>query len=460
MYSLRRTLAVRFSLTIFVALLFIALWAYLGTRRVLRQELDNDLSAALELESAPLIIGRPLSVQHGYWALPDFIEHVNRFVVIRDSAGQVIGTNTPLARDLPLEPEVFAAARGGARAWTTGQWHGRRIRTAYGPPPDGAPGRVAAIQVAAFLEPHDAASRRVLFVMLGTVLLGTVATALGAGWLAGSAVAPVEAITAQANAVKPGTTGQRITAHADVLEYHGLIQVLNEMLERLDRGLDLERRIIADVGHDLRTPLTAMRGELEIALRSERNAATYRSVLVSMFEEVERLSSISEALVLLARLEAGELIPERNLVDVGELVQGAVSRAKSRADGRQITLRGAEDEVRARVDDNMLSVVIDHLLDNALQHTPTGTRIEVGLETGDATLAITVDDDGPGIPDRDLPHIFERLYRADAARSRSTGAGLGLTIAAAITNAHGGSIRAERSALGGLRIVLELPRNV
>lgn len=459
MYSLRRTLAVRFSLTIFVALLFIALWAYLGTRRVLRQELDNDLSAALELESAPLIIGRPLSVQHGYWALPEFIEHVNRFVVIRDSTGAIIGSNTPLARDLPLNSEAFAAALSGARAWTTGRWHSRSIRSAYGPPPEGTPARVAAIQVSAFLGPHDAASRRVLFVMLGTVLLGTVATALGAGWLASSAVAPVEAITAQAGAVKPGTTGQRITAHADVLEYHGLIEVLNRMLERLDRGLDLERRIIADVGHDLRTPLTAMRGELEIALRTERNAATYRSVLESMLEEVERLSSISEALVLLARLEAGELIPEKHPVNIGTLLEDAVGKAKSRADGREITLRGTENEIRALVDDDMLSVVMDHLLDNALQHTPAGTRIEVGLDRHDATLAITVDDDGPGIPDGDLPHIFERLYRADAARSRSTGAGLGLTIAAAIANAHEGSIRAERSPLGGLRVVLELPLN-
>jgi heavy metal sensor kinase len=460
MYSLRRTLAVRFSLTIFVALLLIALWAYIGTQRVLRLELDRALAATLELETTLLSAGPPAQIEHGGDELRHFADAVYRFVVLRDLNGTVVGSNTSLANDLPIDQSRIARAHNGERQWVTATWRGTRVRSVLGPAPPNAPAEVAVVQVAASLEPHGSAARQMLFLMLGTVLLGTVATALGAGWLAGSVVAPVQAITEQASAVTPGTVGHRITAHADVIEYHGLIEVLNEMLDRLDRGLESGRRIIADVGHDLRTPLTAMRGEIEIALRSTRDADTYRAVLESVLEEVDRLSSISEALVLLARLEAGQLTPDRSITDVGALVRRAVERAQGRADGRHIVFSGTQRNITANVDDNMLVLLIDHLLDNAVQHTPSGTRVNVALRAERSAVTITVEDDGPGIPDDVLLHIFERFYRVDSARSRSTGAGLGLTIASAIAEVHGGTIRAERSPLGGLKITLKLPANL
>lgn len=449
----------RFSLTIFVALLFIALWAHLGARRVLRVELDRRLAGAYELESAMLARGQTLPIQPGSHTLDGFIEAVNVFVVVRNAQGAIMEVNTPLARDLPTVPPSFAQAARGETVWITHDWHGLPVRSLFGPAPTGSRPEQVVMQVSASLAPLDAASWDVLFLMLGTVLLGTVATAFGAAWLASRAVEPVEEIATQARAIAPGSLGSRITAHANVQEFHSLIRVLNRMLERLDRGLESERRIIRDVGHDIRTPLTAMRGEVEVALRGNRDAVTYQRVLKSVLEEIDHLSSISEGLILLARIEADELTPERYATDMNTLAEHAVLRARTRSDGRALALHPGDGDVTAAVDPRMISVVLDHLLDNAVKHTPPGTRVEVSVDPGTDAVTVAVEDDGPGIREQDLQHIFERFYRTDSARTRSqSGAGLGLTIAAAIVEAHGGRIAATPAPTRGLRVALSLPR--
>lgn len=460
MYSLRRTLAVRFSLTIFLALLMIALWAYLGAQRILRDELDRGLAAAAQLESAVLAAGLPIPTHPGPPDAASFVAQVNSFVAVRDTSGSILETNTALALSLPLDGQSFQRARAGQQVWATQEWRGEEIRALYSPAPNGSHPNRAVVQVAASLGPLAAARRQVLFLMLGTVLLGTVATAIGAGWLAGSVVAPVDEITQQASSITAGRTGQRITAHADVEEFHGLTEVLNRMLGRVDRALAAERRIIADVGHDLRTPITAIRGQLEIALRGEREATTYRALLRSILEDVDRLASISEALVLLARIEAGELRPERRPTNVGDLLRQAVARVQGFAGDHAIRLADANGDVRAAVDERMIGTVVDHLLDNAVRHTPAGTQIDVSTWADATHVTVVVEDNGPGIAPDLMPHVFERFYRTDLARTPCAGggAGLGLSIAAAIAQAHGGTIDAGRGDRGGLKMTLRLPR--
>ncbi len=459
MRSLRRALAVRFSLTIFLALLLISLWAFLGTHYSLSRQLDESLKSALQLEAASLAAGLPVVFQPGSRDMDVFVRQVNRFIAIRDSTGNALSVNTALALNLPVDRQSFGQARAREQVLTTQSWETHRIRSIYSPVPEGSVTGAAVIQVAASLEPLGEVERRIFFLMLGTVLLGTAATMVGASWLARGAVAPLAAVTAQAEAIEPGVVGSRITAHADVAEFKGLVGVLNRMLDRLEGAYEQQRRIIADLGRDLRTPLTAMQGEVEVALRSERSTEEYRAVLESCLEEVEHLSSIGDSLVLLARIEAGELQPQLAPVDIASLVSDAVNRVRSRAEGRTLTVQGEDlADAMVSVDARMISLVLDHLLHNAVQHTPAGTQVVVTMSSHASQIQIAVDDDGPGIADELLPHLFERLYRTDEARTRSTGAGLGLTIAAAIVDAHDGSIAATRSKRGGLQLVIELPR--
>lgn len=457
MQSLRRTLSVRFSFTMFSALFVIALWAFLGARRILRLELDHGIAAAAHIESSVLAAGHALPHQTSHTDPVTFRHEVNRFVVVRDPTGLALEVNTPFATDLPFDSAALAGTGNGGGRWSTITVHGEQFRSVYLDVAHDLPGDSRVIQVAASLSPLEAAARQVFLLMLGTVTLGTVATTLGAGWLSRSTIGPVAEIAAQAEAIAPGATGQRITAHAQVEEFNGLVTVLNNMLERLDRGLLAQRRIIADVGHDLRTPITAMQGEVEVALRHPRSPEQYQTTLRSLLEEVNHLGTISDTLLLLARIEAGELAPRPKDTDVADLVDRAVRRVRQRVTDHSITCDADGDAGSAPMDGSMIGLVLDHLLDNAVRHTPPDTGIQVGIAGEPDAVRVTIADAGPGVPPDALPHLFERFYRGDSARGRG-GAGLGLTVAAAIVGAHGGSITADQVAPSGLAVTVRLPR--
>lgn len=457
MYSLRRTLSVRFSATLFIALLLIATWAFLGGRQLLREQLDRDLHAAAQLELTFLRAGFPLHPHPDPLPWDDFVQQVNRFVVARDAAGTIIATNTRLASELPLDSSAFASASDGAVVWTTQSWLGDRVRSLYIPATTPRPDGPTVVQVAASYAPLDRTRTELLLVMLGTVLLGTLVTSLGARWLADSSVEPVLAITAQAEEIQPALSGQRITAHADVQELAGLVAVINRMIGRLETAIESQRRMIADAGHDLRTPLTAMQGEIEVILRHPRDPDTYQRTLHSILEEVQHLAALSNSLVLLGRLDTRDLRPELQELDLRSLVKGAVQRATGRGAHHHFDLVAGLD-VPAVGDAQMLALVCDHLFDNAIKHTPDGTTVTIALDADSDRWVLSVIDDGPGVSDEVLPTLFQRLVRGDEARSRG-GAGLGLSISAAIIDAHGGSIAAERAAGGGLAFRLSVPRH-
>jgi signal transduction histidine kinase len=454
-FSLARTLAVRFALTMVVGLVAIALWVCAGVNRVLHEQLDRSLSTTYELQSGALTL-------HGNIVpLPAveerrFVEEINRLVVGRDSSGRIVQVNAESARDLPPDPTAFGQALEGRRTVVNGTWRGREVRTLYGPAPAGTR-PVAVLEIAAFLAPVEAARRQVLLRMTVIALLGALASLVGAAWLARSALEPVETIARQAGAIHGGRTGQRITAHADVLELHGLIEVLNAMLGRLERSYEWHREIIRDLGHDLRTPLATMRATAEMALWTERRPDQYRAALASTLEEIDRLTLISDALSLLAKLESGDLKPVLATADVRTVAGQAVDRARERVGGHDIRFTPPAEPLPATLDARLLGMVLDQLLDNARRHTPPGTRVDVTLAAQDSQVRLTVEDEGPGVPQEMIGRLFNHFYRVDPARGRQSGLGLGLTLAASIVDLHGGCITAERRSPQGLRVRIDLP---
>jgi len=439
-----------------LALLVIALWAYLGMRRTLTDQLDRSLHSSFQLQSLAIadngrILGRPAAMTE-----ERFVREINRLIVVRDSTGRIVQASTDLALDLALDPARFRRALAGERAAGSGRWRGKAVRSFVGPAPAAAsPARV--LEVAAALGPLDAASRTVLYLMIATGLLGALASLVGAGWLARSALTPVQEITTQAQGIQGGASGQRITAHADVTELQGLVEVLNQMVGRLERSYEWHRRIVRDLSHDLRTPIATMRAEVEVALGSERKPDEYRRVLASTLEEIERLVLIGDALSLLARLESGELAPTPRTTDIRLLVSEAVDGARARPGGHNVRFVRPPTALPAQVDAHLLGMVLDQLLDNARRHTPPGTPVEVAAVARGGGVTLTVEDHGPGVPEQMIPHLFDRFYRGDSARGRHAGLGLGLTLAAAIVEMHHGRIEAGRATAGGLRIRIEIP---
>jgi signal transduction histidine kinase len=315
-------------------------------------------------------------------------------------------------------------------------------------------------QLARLSDPVAAASLETLRLQLAAiVLLGTLATAIGAGWLAASSVAPVHTIAAQARGITGEVAGQRITVYANVSEFQGLIQVLNAMVTRLERASRWHRRIVRDLGHDLRTPIAAMRAAAEVALWKERSPAEYRDILASMLEEIDRLTLISDALVLLGRLQAGEVTLRLVELDMRKLAGDAVAQMQDGIGAHKVTLVESAGEVSIKADARLMRMVLEQLLDNARRYTPSGSCIDVLVQTSGSDALITVADNGPGVPDDVLPHLFEPFYRSDQARGRDGGPGLGLTATGSIVALHGGTVRATRGSEGGLQVTVSIPRS-
>jgi signal transduction histidine kinase len=280
--------------------------------------------------------------------------------------------------------------------------------------------------------------------LLGIVLVGTGATFTGAWRLAGSAVQPVREITKQATRIAAGTLDQRISAHADTEEYRGLVAVLNSMLQRLDGAFRAQRRFTWDVSHELRTPLTALRGEIEVALRAERTPREYQRVFHSALEEIERLTTMTEELLLISRAEAGMITLQREPTDVNVLVDASLKRYGGEIAAKQLVVEQppASDGGQPLLDRELMQQLIDELVENAVKYSEPSGPIRIAIARRTEGLRLTVENSAPGVAMLELPHIFEPFYRADTARSRGTGTGLGLAVAAAVARLHGGEIRA------------------
>lgn len=298
--------------------------------------------------------------------------------------------------------------------------------------------------------------------LLGVVALATAATLVGAWWLAGTAVRPVLEITEQAERVEVGTLNQQILADAETDEFRGLVAVLNRMLQRLHQAFRNQRRLTADVSHELRSPLTALRGEIEVALRAERAPRDYQRVLHSALEEIDQLIDLSDELLLITRAEARLLRPDQKPTDLNALVDRTLNTFASTVEERHLTIerRFTPESRTLSLDSTLFARVSHHLLDNAVKFTPPGGRIRVTTAADGLTSPrLVIEDSGPGIPAEHLPHVFEPFYRADEARSRGTGHGLGLALAAALVRLHGGAIHASNLGgdTSGARIEVVLP---
>jgi signal transduction histidine kinase len=452
--SLRRTLSVRFSGTMLVALAGIAAWTYFGIRRTMYRQLDDSLQNTATLQ-VDLVSSLGSLAPHSGLDNPERFVRTNRVVSLRDSSGRVMVQNANLGRALALDTRAFEAARRGQPAYADEAWGDDRMRSLYAPAP--SRGGAAVLEITTSTAPLERDLDLLALQMLATVLLASLATFIGADWLAARSLEPLQEVLRQARAITGRREGERITADQHVRECQTLVAVLNDMLERLERAHTWHQRIMRDLGHDLRTPITAMRASVEVALWSDRKPDEYRRVLAGTIEEIERLTLISDALVLLGRFEFGDLAADRSPVDLRSIAADAMARVQQRPVDHVFVLARPHVAVPVLADHRLIGSALDQLLDNTIQHTPPGTTIHVSVDVGESTGDLIVEDNGPGVPDDVLAHIFERFYRGDAARGRGAGPGLGLTLVAAIVSQHQGTIRAERSESGGLRVRIQMP---
>jgi len=433
----------------------------------LREALDRQIEASiLNVASiqAASVTDSPGGEMHFHeWNLtPEeaaSLRDLNRYAEVWDESGHSLLRSQFLTRDLPLDTAALAKAAAGELAWTEDHLGETAIRALYYPLGRLGPSHARhVLEVAAPLSTRNRTLETAALFLAGIVLTVSAGTFLGSWWLAGRAVRPVRDITREAEAIEAGTLGRRIDAHADTREYERLVDVLNRMLERLDAAFEVQRRFTSDASHELRSPITALRGELELALRRERDPEEYRRVLESALEEAERLSFLAEDLLTLARSDAGAIEPRLRRVDLTRTLEEMVSRHRPRAEEKSLRLEATiEPGMGGLCDPDLLDRLLSNLLENALKFTMPGGRVEVSARGDGEDLVLEVADTGPGIREEDLPRIFDRFYRADAARTSTEGTGLGLSIVRTTSAAHGGEVTAGNRQEGGAVFRVRLP---
>ncbi len=286
------------------------------------------------------------------------------------------------------------------------------------------------------------------------------AVSLAGGWfLAGRALAPIARISATAGRMSSGDWSARVPIDRTESELGQLAAVLNDAFDRLQDTLERQRRFTADASHELRTPLAALSAEVEWALTCERTNSQYRDSLETAWRAAGRMRAVVEALLTLARADAGELSLRAVPIAFSSIVHDVVSAHDAAARARGVVVRHTGEDPKVVGDVELLRTAVGNLIANAIAYNRDGGQVTVTLADDAAGVRLDVADTGLGIPAEDLPRIFERFYRADKARARREGgAGLGLALTKWIAEAHGGHLTCA-SVLGeGTVFTLRLPR--
>lgn len=283
---------------------------------------------------------------------------------------------------------------------------------------------------------------------------------IGGFILAKKSLAPVVAMSNQAERISARNLHERLSVGNKSDELGHLARVFNDLLARLDRSFESMREFMADASHELRTPLSIIRGEADVALSQDRDAIEYKESLAIVQDESKRLSRIVDDMLALARADAEERPLEIEEFYLNDLVEECCKSASVLAvrEGVSLALDPTPD-IAFRGDEVLVRRMFLNLLDNAIKYTPSGGSISVRLVAEAANVKIIVSDTGIGIPADSAPHIFKRFYRVDKARSRvDGGSGLGLAIARWVAEAHKGSIDLSSSPGHGSKFTVSLPR--
>ena len=448
------TLALRTRLTVFYTAVFGILLTTIAvvSYRALAQQLDSDATTSLiELTNG----------LHGYihfdGGLPQiqydtsdpqessFVQRATRFYQIYDGK-----TGALLVQSDAIEPLGLTFTPAEVKSFHD-EPRLHDIQTDYGRVRltnsviTNTPGETYLLQVGASLKAMDDALRRFLQLLLWTVPAGLFVAILAGRWMATIALGPLLRFAEASRHIDVTNLRQRLPVRGVHDELDDVAHAFNETLARVEDAVGEMRQFSTALAHELRTPIAALRGEIELAAMKPDSGEAYRRTAASQLEELDRLKRLIDQLLTLARAESGQIPLSRERVDLGALAASAVDQVElvAQASGLELTCEASPDAF-VNGDGEWLERLLLNLLDNAFKFTPRGGRVRVVVSTGASQVCLEVSDTGIGMPPDVLPHVFERFYRADPARSSSErGVGLGLSLVKWIADRHDGAVQAS-----------------
>jgi len=354
----------------------------------------------------------------------------------------------------PMEPRHHFAQLRPWREWINGKSYVllRQSVEVAGTPYD----VTMAVQIGDF----DRTLTRGSVLIFVTAPLFLAIAAFGGWWMSRRALDPVDRMTQAARSIGAQDLAQRLYVPPTRDELARLAETLNDMLARLESAFKKIAQFTADASHELRTPVAVMRMSAELALRRSRGEDEYRETLSQILHETDKVSQLIENLLALARADSGAAQMQMECTDMGAILAKACEKSKLLAEEKGVALsrNGAPGPVWVRADADSIERLFVILLDNAVKYTPSGGRIDVKLGKDDGFALAEIRDSGIGISAEDMPHIFDRFYRADRSRAREHGGvGLGLAIGKWIAEAHGGEIQVESEPAKGSAFRVRIP---
>ncbi len=425
---------------------------------VYRDELrDFDEAVHLQAKAEAIVIGqRPpgAPIGDGTAEDPDFPRQTRRYVALYSPGGELRYATRTLVGSVPTFAQLHVPhgeEDGHTVDFRVGRSHVRGVLLAI-------PERQELLLYALSRRSVDEDLGFLVRVFVLLLSLTVTVTAFVARWLGGLLSRDVATIAATVEQVAAGDLSTRVGDEVrGSTETRLLAATLDRMIGQLDHLVSAQQTFVSHAAHELRSPLTTLRGELQLALRRPRATAEYEETLRDLLVEVESLIMLSEDLLTLARVTRTPLPDAR--FEATEVIAEALSMARGVAQEKAVSLPDPPEAAFAvRGSKRDVARALRNLLDNAVQHNPPGGAVRVSARTEDGVGLITVEDDGRGISDEDAPHVFSPFYRGAKDRSEiASGSGLGLAIARQIARAHGGDVTLDQAVERGARFVVRLP---
>jgi len=464
---LRRTLAFRLTAAYSSAGLLLVLLATASLYIVLRTELDR--STELFLADKIHVLRTMLRERpEDEDALREEIElesaarrYQHFYIRLLDEHGAPILTTPGMAEQLDLAELVNRTGSHPERSIAMAGRHGHGFLAASATAAVGTPPvHNDTIQIAIDVSQEEELLSRYRLWFWAILLASSVLFPVAGYRIARHGIRPVQEIAAMARRITSTNLRERIQAQGYPLELASLAGTFNAMLDRLEESFELISRFSADIAHDLRTPVNIIRGEAEVALARARTVDEYRDVLESSLEEAVRLSELIGDLLFLARAESPLNELRRERVNVGELVIAVRDYYEASAAMGGISLLAIESQepLTMELDRSLILRAVSNLVSNAIVHTPPGGSVTLAASNDDAEMRIQIQDTGAGIPAEALPRVFDRFFRVDSSRSKSSGGtGLGLAIVQSIMTLHGGNAEIASDLGRGTSVTLRIP---